>query len=296
MTLDPLMYAYGYDTRHDASFVVDRPGPRKSWVISCFGSPVRILTAKGIETGQPGDCFVLEPSFPEWYTTVPGEAEGYRNDWMHIESDSMEQTVRDLRIPRNLLIPTGNPRLITDILKEMTEEDECKQAYWKEAISQAIRKALLRIARAGDRRVVEESWSISDLRYRKKFSGIRAVMRQNHGRKWTIEELAGEANLSPSRFSVLYLKFFKTSPIEDLIQARLSYACRRLLTSDVTLESLSSECGFGDAAYLCRAFTKRIGCTPGAYRNLSHGKEEARVRDAVSTAEPQAHRRARPIQ
>ncbi len=269
---DLQLYAYGLDTRHDLSFVVDRPGPRKSWVISCFGSPVHIRTAKGLEIGSPGDCFIVEPAFPEWYTTVPGSEEGYRNDWMHIESTSMEQIVRDLHIPLNLLIPTGDPHLIATIIQEISEEYEFRQSFWKEVISLAVERTLLRIARASDRKTVEETWSMNDLRYREKFMDIRATIRQNYGRKWTIPELAAIADLSASRFSVLYHKLFNTSPIEDLIQYRISYACRRLLTSDITLESLASECGFSDAAYLCRAFTKRMGCTPGVYRNLNHPK------------------------
>jgi AraC-like DNA-binding protein len=277
---DMFLYGYGLDTPHDPSFVVDRPSPRKAWVISCFGTSVQVRTRHGLEIGSPGDCFIVDPYFYEWYTTMPGSDTGYRNDWMHIESTSIEYIVRDLHIPLNVLIPTGDPHLISDILEEIDEEFEYRPAHWKEAVSLAIQKALLRISRVNAMNAVNDSLSFSDFQHKIKFQKIREAMMHRSSEKWTVTELAKAANLSASRFQVLYQKFFNIGPIEDLIWCRLSNVCERLITTDATLDTIASECGFTDAAYLSRAFSKRLGCAPGAYR---HMKEQSRPLDASGT-------------
>jgi AraC-like DNA-binding protein len=262
----PPFFAYGVDTRHDLSFAVDRPAPHGAWVVSCFRSPVEIRTSKGLELGAPGDCIVIDPASPEWYRAAPGAAEGYRNDWIHVEAPDLDEAVKALGLPLGVLIPTGEPDFLADLLERIGEEGEARRPLWEAEVELSLRQILLRIARAGVMRDREAIWPQGGARYRERFVELREDLKRDFGRRWTIDELAAAASLSPSRFSVLYRKFFGVSPIDDLIQSRLSYACRRLLTSDVTLDSLAEECGFGSSAYLCRIFSRRLGCSPSSFR------------------------------
>lgn len=245
-----------------------------AWVLSCFRSPACVRTVLGFETADPGDCLLLDPGFPEWYTSVAGAESGYRNDWIQFEDASLPSPIQELRVPVNRLIPTGNPLLIQETLEEIDREFETRPPFWEAAISSQLRQLLLRMMRSWMSLQTDGSRSLSQTRYRDKFLEIRRTMRSGCSRRWTLRELSEMAHLSPSRFSVLYSQIFQVSPREDLIRWRVTHVAQRLLTSDSTLQSLAAECGFSDEAYLSRVFRKRMGCTPGAYRNTGWQRQE----------------------
>jgi AraC-like DNA-binding protein len=260
---------YGSDTGHERNFVVDRPGPRNDWVILCFRTPFLIRTANGLETGQPGDCIVHDPKYPEWHTTVSSERAGFRNDWLHVAGPEMAELTKRFQIPLNQRIPTGFGSFLSEHLHVITDEDRRREAFWKEKIAIELEKILLRIGRAQENYRAGETLSLSERAHLETFRTVRSMLLDRFNEPWSINMLAALAQLSPNRFSVLYTKFFGISPIEELLQHRLKQSCTMLVYSGATLETIAERCGFTDAAYFSRVFKRRMGCTPGAYRKLS---------------------------
>lgn len=260
---------YGLDTPHDPRFVVDRPGPRNDWVILCFRSACLIRTEGGLKTGQAGDCIVHDPGFSEWHTTVPGESEGFRNDWLHLADTGMQRLIQQYRVPLNQLIPTGFGAFLSEHLRVIANEDRRREAFWQKRIGLELEKVLLRIGRAQENHSAGEVLSLTERSHLTHFRVIRSTMLDRFNEPWTIPALAAMAQVSPNRFSVLYSSFFKLSPIEELIQHRLKHSCTMLVYSDQTLGTIAELCSFTDAAYFSRVFKQRMGCTPGAYRKLS---------------------------
>lgn len=260
---------YGADTPHDRSFVVDRPGPRNDWVILCFRTPCLIRTLDGLETGEPGDCVVHDPNYSEWHTTAPGQREGFRNDWLHLAKAGMPELIRRFQIPLNRRVPTGFGLFLSEHLRVIADEDHRREAFWQERIGIEIEKLLLRIGRAQANHSAGEILSLAERAHLAQFKAIRTSMLDHFNEPWDLKTLAAMAQLGPNRFSVLYARFFKISPIEELIQHRLKQSCTMLVYSDATLETIAEGCGFTDAAYFSRVFKQRMGCNPGAYRKLS---------------------------
>jgi transcriptional regulator GlxA family with amidase domain len=86
--------------------------------------------------------------------------------------------------------------------------------------------------------------------------------------------MARRAHLSPSRFARLYHVFFRTSPVDDLIAARVAHACWLLSTGTVLIKQVASDAGFTDCHYFSRCFRARIGCAPSEYRDRFIGPPE----------------------
>lgn len=79
--------------------------------------------------------------------------------------------------------------------------------------------------------------------------------------------LAARAGMTERTFSRLFLRETGTTPAAFVEGARLVRAKTLLETSDWTLARVAERSGFGSLAALHRSFQKRIGSTPGEYRD-----------------------------
>lgn len=89
---------------------------------------------------------------------------------------------------------------------------------------------------------------------------------KHYNTRISLNELAGNANLSPSRFTSVFRETFGVSPIEHLIQVRIERAKEFLLYSNYPVKQIAGECGFNSLQYFSRLFFKRTGIRPKEYR------------------------------
>lgn len=83
---------------------------------------------------------------------------------------------------------------------------------------------------------------------------------------WTLKELAASAHLSPSRFSALFVQTVGTSPMDYLIQLRLSAAVSLLESSDKKMIEIADTCGFRNLSNFNRLFKQHVGKQPSDLR------------------------------
>jgi len=82
----------------------------------------------------------------------------------------------------------------------------------------------------------------------------------------SVAELAAVANVSPSHFAQLFKRAIGMAPHEYLIACRIEHAKRLLLTEDISIHRVASQCGFADQSHLTRHFQRTVGVTPGYLR------------------------------
>lgn len=95
------------------------------------------------------------------------------------------------------------------------------------------------------------------------------TMELNLGYGWTLNELADLAHLSPSRFSALFHQAVGTSPLNYLIQLRLTHAVHLLETTDQKIIGIAEECGFRNLSNFNRLFKQHVGLSPSELRERS---------------------------
>jgi AraC family transcriptional regulator, transcriptional activator FtrA len=81
-----------------------------------------------------------------------------------------------------------------------------------------------------------------------------------------VEQLAARAHMSPRTFARRFKADFGTTPAAWLGRQRLIQAQRLLEQTDLGLDRIAYECGFGSAAVLRQNFARTLGLTPTAYR------------------------------
>ena len=99
-------------------------------------------------------------------------------------------------------------------------------------------------------------------------------MEQNYQRDLTVEELADVCKLNRSYFSKLFRESMGCPPQEFLIRMRLSKATELMKTSRASIGDIAQLCGYPNQLHFSRAFRKRYGVSPRAWRaeNQIHTK------------------------
>ncbi len=230
-------------------------------IVLCFATPVQILTRDGLQIGQPGDCFILGPTFSEYHTTAPGEEAGFVNDWAHLWV-SNPAAFEALDMPLNTLIHTGDPLFIRADLALMRDELMYRREQYEEMVSGAIERMLIRLKRAH----IEGENPRSGSLYHARLLDLRHQVASSLGEEWSVSRMAELMSLSPSRFTVIYREQFNASPLEDLILMRVTAAKRQLISTNSSLREIAMRCGFGNEYYFSRVFKSKAGVAPSAYR------------------------------
>lgn len=260
----------GLSTPHDPGWACNRPQGSGDWLVMCFSTPFIALTKTGRRRGEPGDCLINSPDFPNWHSSVPGAIEGFRNDWIHFSSPLLPVLLAHYKLPVNTIFPTGDAMVITAPIEEFRREQEHAEAFAADVGRCQVELLLLRLARA--RRLMDARLGLSPSEriWRPRFQQFRAHLRENSAEPWQVTGMAARLNLSPNRFNVLYRRFFNVSPQEDLIRMRIERAKTQLAHSSAPITAVAEDCGFSSVFYFCRLFRQRVGVTPGAFARC-HG-------------------------
>jgi len=96
---------------------------------------------------------------------------------------------------------------------------------------------------------------------------ITTLLQANPARDYSVEELAEMAELSPSRFRVLFKEFTGQSVVRYQNLLRINKAKDLLLSGEYTVTEAAAEVGILDVYYFSRLFKKLTGFTPSYYRN-----------------------------
>lgn len=92
------------------------------------------------------------------------------------------------------------------------------------------------------------------------------------GEVLSLDDLAGEACLSPFHFARLFRQATGLAPYQYLTERRIASAQQLILSGGASLAEVALDSGFGSQANFCRAFRKATGISPTAYRELHRGR------------------------
>lgn len=169
--------------------------------------------------------------------------------------DSNPIWVRDGNVYTSAGVTTG-----MDLALGFVEED-----LGGEVALAVARSLVLFLRRPGGQAQFSVSLSTQAVRKSSLFE-LQVWMVENLDKDLSVEGLAARTAMSPRNFARSFVRQLGITPARYVEQLRLEAARRRLEQSEMSLEEISSACGFGSAEIMRRAFVRCLGITPAHYR------------------------------
>jgi AraC-like DNA-binding protein len=105
-----------------------------------------------------------------------------------------------------------------------------------------------------------------------KISRALAAIHSFPARRWSVADLAAEAQMSRTLFADLFRKTLGVTPMQYLSDWRLQLAERALIDTRSSVDDIRAKCGFHSQFAFSRAFKRFTGHSPRAYRNQQEDK------------------------
>ena len=100
----------------------------------------------------------------------------------------------------------------------------------------------------------------------KTFMDLEQALRQNLSHQWTVEEMAALVGLGTTLFNEKVKSYSGFSPINYLINIRISEAIKLLKKPGVSLTDIALDTGFYSSQHFSTTFKKLTGYTPSEFR------------------------------
>jgi AraC-like DNA-binding protein len=156
-----------------------------------------------------------------------------------------------------VLILSGQGGLL-ETFRQLEEENERQDLYFREQQSVLLSQLLLRIARAaacgsdaGSRRTVEK---------------VIALIRQEYDRPIDNARIAARLSYHPNYLNRLMQKYTHCTLHQYLLNYRFDRALSLLMMTDLPLSEVALRSGFADVSHFSKLFRKRMGQSPGKFR------------------------------
>jgi len=244
----------------DADLVVVTTIPRATW-----GSVDPRATA-AIERAVARGAWVLSVCSGSFVVAASGVLDGKKATTHWIYADAMTAMYPNIDVdPDALYVQDG--RIITSA-GTAAGLDAClhllRQELGAEMTNRIARRMVIAPQRdGGQAQFIDRPIPVAPSQ---SFSAVTEWMLQNLREELTVDELARKAKMSPRSFARHFKLDLGTTPAAWLARQRLLHAQRLLERTELGLEQVAWESGFGSAAVLRQNFLRRLSVTPTAYR------------------------------
>lgn len=251
---------HGLEAAADVDILVLAPIPREQWgaVDPRVTAAVRAAHARG--------AWLLSVCSGSFVIAASGVLDGQRatTHWMY--ADTMSRMYPTIEVdPTVLYVQSG--RVITSA-GTAAGLDAClhllRQELGAELTNRIARRMVVAPQRDGGQAQFIESPIPIDASL--SLAPVTEWMMQNLDADLSVDRLAARAHMSARTFARRFKADLGVTPAAWLARQRLLHAQRLLEETDLGLDRIAAECGFGSAAVLRQNFARTLGMTPTAYR------------------------------
>ncbi len=229
-----------------------------NYTICCFLTPFLYQCDDNLLKGQTGDFIINTPGQIVYHGPQTESDVGFINDWMHVDGDDIGLLLEKYPLPLNEAFHIDEWVILRKYFNNLMSEYNSEITGSSDMIESIITQMIITLHRAYKKQDIcnEDFYQIA---------AVRRKINKNPEKKWTLKEMAMLAGYSVSRFSELYKKTYNISPINDVIEHRISLAKMLLLSGQASISHVADACGFNTINYFSKLFKASTGYTPSEY-------------------------------
>ncbi len=251
---------YGTNTAHASTdYVLRLPHDETSlnnYLLMFFKTPFLYKDADKLKTCEAYHYLLYPPHTPAEHGSYKV---GFVNDWVFFNGNQVQKIIDKFHLPLGTPFYLDDHNILEPYINKIELEQKLKYNCYEEQISTLVADMLINLGR---------QYEYSDKNMHPAFQAVNAarIYMLNHIEDAiSIKALAERAKYSVSRFCVLYNEFFSSTPIEDLINARIEKAITLLKYSNTSVTETAELCGFSSIHYFSRKFKEITGFSPSRY-------------------------------
>lgn len=182
--------------------------------------------------------------------------------WVHFTGSEVKNILRHYHIPldRNVFY-SGSTSTFTYLFKELINEIQTCRTGYEELTEMYLRQILLLVQRNWEERKPTVSSHIQE-----EIDYARKYFNEHYNEEINIEEYAQSRSMSISWFLRNFKQITGTSPMQYILNIRISNAATLLETTDYNITEISTIIGYDNPLYFSRIFKKQKGVSPANYR------------------------------
>lgn len=160
-----------------------------------------------------------------------------------------------------------------DLALALVEED-----HGSRLALQVARNLVLYLRRPGGQSQFSAALSLQATD-RKPLRELESWVLDNLNQPLTVPVLAQRVSMSPRNFARVFTGEMKTTPAKFVERLRIEAARRRLEESQNSMETIATECGFGNVNAMRNVFQRTLKTPPGQYRrHFRHAKRQSKTK------------------
>jgi transcriptional regulator GlxA family with amidase domain len=186
--------------------------------------------------------------------------------WHYCEE--MASKNRNIRVePDKIFVRDGNTYTsggVTagiDLALSLVEED------WGWEVAATVARNMLIFMRRPGGQSQFSCYIFNEAKTRKDFRELQAWIVSNPEKDLSVDHLAERMAMSPRNFSRLFCQEIGLTPAKFVERVRLEAAKNMMLQTDLPMESVAVNCGFGNAEQMRRTFQRLLKTTPQEHRS-----------------------------
>ncbi|MCR4890556.1 MAG: AraC family transcriptional regulator [Ruminococcus sp.] len=184
--------------------------------------------------------------------------------WISFEAEDDAEFLEPLELSYNLPVRFVDTELIEQLMRNITSEFYSANTHRLKMTDVMLKTILMKLSEQCGRR--EQVQPSSNEPHYGLLIELREKIYRNPQKKWNVDLMAADVNMSRSYFQHIYREVFGVSCMTDVISGKIEKAKEILTETGCTVSQVAAMCGYENEEHFMRQFKKIVGVTPTGYR------------------------------
>ena len=155
-------------------------------------------------------------------------------------------------------------REVCELLRELGETEE-RGEYGYEIRMTILLRQIWHLIVVHNREKIERRSSVS-FSDRQRMRALQTYIHKNYMEHIRLADLAAAGHISRGECCRVFQRVEKMTPVRYLTRFRLEQSLKLLSSTELSVQEIARQVGFGTGSYFTERFREEMGCTPSEYR------------------------------